>query len=200
VTASFESSGEPDSLRRRVDHVVFRGREEAANWHPVLSLTTLPARLLPRFAARSLRTQLLRRAGWQLGPAATLFDVPLLYGRGDLLGLLTIGGSTVVNIGCVFELNETVTIGDHVSIGHEVLFLTTSHRIGGRERRAGRLVSAPITVGDGAWIGARSIVLPGVDIGAGAVIAAGSVVQQDVPAQSLVGGAPAKPMINRLPG
>ena len=126
--------------------------------------------------------------------------MPLLYGRGDLLGLLTIGGSTVVNIGCVFELNETVTIGDHVSIGHEVLFLTTSHRIGGRERCAGRLVSAPITVGDGAWIGARSIVLPGVDIGAGAVIAAGSVVQQDVPAQSLVGGAPAKPMINRLPG
>ena len=126
MTASFESSGEPGSLRRRADHVVFRGREEAANWHPVLSLKTLPARLLPRFAARSVRTQLLRRAGWQLGPAATLFDVPLLYGRGDLLGLLTIGGSTVVNIGCVFELNETVTIGDHVSIGHEVLFLTTS--------------------------------------------------------------------------
>ena len=106
----------------------------------------------------------------------------------------------MLNVRCVFELNETVTIGERVSIGHEVLFLTTSHLIGGREQRAGKLVSGRITVGDGAWIGARSIVLPGVHIGAGAVVAAGAVVQQDVPVNSLVGGAPARPIIARLPG
>ena len=126
--------------------------------------------------------------------------MPHIYGGDHLLDKLSIGRDTVVNIGCVFELNDRVTVGERVSIGHEVYFLTTSHHMGGRRRRAGRLVVAPITVGDGAWIGARATVLPGVTIGAGSVVSAGSVVQQDVVPNSLVGGVPARVIVPRLPG
>jgi maltose O-acetyltransferase len=52
-------------------------------------------------------------------------------------------------------------------------------------------VSAPITIGDGAWLGARSTILPGVTIGAGAVVAAGSVVIGDVAPDVVVAGVPA---------
>jgi maltose O-acetyltransferase len=59
-------------------------------------------------------------------------------------------------------------------------------------RRAGDLKAEPVTIGDGAWIGARATILPGVTIGGGAVVAAGSVVTRDLPANVLAGGVPAR--------
>lgn len=110
------------------------------------------------------------------------------------------GAGTVANRGCTIELNDRVDIGRDVAIGHDVLILTATHRIGRSTRRAGRLVTAPVMIGDGVWIGARAVVLPGVSVGKGAVVAAGSVVVEDVPADALVSGTPATVTVRRLPG
>jgi acetyltransferase-like isoleucine patch superfamily enzyme len=79
-----------------------------------------------------------------------------------------------------------------VAVGPGVYFITGTHRIGSHTQRAGPVIAAPIRVGDGVWIGARAILLPGVTVGAGAIVAAGAVVTRDVPADTLVAGVPAQ--------
>ncbi|NJO82709.1 MAG: acyltransferase [Blastochloris sp.] len=113
----------------------------------------------------------------------------------DPLKHLRIGHQCVFNDGCVFDLQAPITIGNHVALGHQVMLLTCSHVIGPAQRRADyRLFQAPIYIDDGAWLGARCTVLPGVHIGAGAIIAAGALVQRDVAPNTMVGGIPARPI------
>jgi serine acetyltransferase len=86
-----------------------------------------------------------------------------------------------------------VTVGDDVTISHEVDFITHD---GGlrvvRDEHPGAFHYGPITVEDGAFIGAHAVLLPGVTVGAGAVVGAGSVVTRDVPPRTVVAGVPAK--------
>jgi maltose O-acetyltransferase len=124
--------------------------------------------------------------------------VPTFCGQGPIQRRLSIGERTWVNVGCFFELQDEIQIGDGVSIGHDVMFLTSSHQIGRHGWRAGAATTAPISVGSGVWIGARSVILPGVTLGAGSVVAAGSIVNKDVGADTLVAGVPAK-MVRSLP-
>ena len=70
-------------------------------------------------------------------------------------------------------------------------FITSSHKIGGEERRAGSNTVAPIYIGKGVWIGANVTILPGVTIGDGCIIAAGAVVNKNCEANSLYAGVPA---------
>ena len=87
-----------------------------------------------------------------------------------------------------------MTIGDWVLIGWDVTITDTDeHDWPGLGRRC-----APVTIGDNAWIGARSIILKGVTVGEHAVIGAGSVVTRDVPPYALAAGSPAK-VIRELP-
>ena len=82
-----------------------------------------------------------------------------------------------------------ITIGTKVAISREAFICTASHDISKPDRP---LVTAPITICDGVWIGARATILPGVTIGEGAVVAAGAVVTKDVAPWTVVGGNPAK--------
>ena len=99
--------------------------------------------------------------------------------------------------------NEQLTIGNYCSIGPETVFMLggehsydtlstypfrTMHQMAPHEA----LSRGPVIVEDDVWIGTRAIILSGVRIGQGAVIAAGSVVNKDVPPYSIVGGVPAK--------
>ena len=90
---------------------------------------------------------------------------------------------------------DKIKIGTKVAISREALICTASHDISKPNRP---LVTAPITICDGVWIGARAIVLPGVTIGEGAIIAAGAVVTKDVEPWSVVGGNPAKVIKKRV--
>lgn len=102
---------------------------------------------------------------------------------------LSIGDDCFVAENVVLDARGGITIGSHVSINSSAQIWTAQHDI---DSPTFAYVSAPVTIGDRAWISARAIVLPGVTIGEGAVVAAGAVVVKDVPAWTLVGGSPAR--------
>ena len=113
-----------------------------------------------------------------------------IYGRGSL----SIGSDTWISPGVIFytHLDAPIVIGSNCDVGPAVEFITGGHSIGGPSRRAGQGTAKPIVINDGCWIGARSTVLGGVTIGKGAVIGAGSLVNKDIPPNSLAYGVPAK--------
>lgn len=80
-----------------------------------------------------------------------------------------------------------LSIGNHVDVAREVQIWTLTHRVNDHESKGGN-----VSIGDYVWIGTRSIIMPGVNIGRGAVIAAGSVVTKNVQDYEIVGGIPAK--------
>jgi maltose O-acetyltransferase len=192
------SPGRP--LRKRVAALY---RLELAQLRPRLLLLGLCARLLPRNTCNDLRVQLLRAMGFAIGKGTRVQGLPELTGESRLGPNLVLGEGCTIEWGCVFELGERLTIGDRVSFGPEVMVLTTSHELGPREHRAGPRFRKPVVVANGASVGARSIILPGVTIGEGAEVLAGSVVNKDVAPHTRVGGLPAKvlgPAGGALPG
>ena len=105
---------------------------------------------------------------------------------------VSIGAGTTVNYRCFFDSFATIRIGRSCAIGMEVLFCTSTHELGPPEKRAGRPTGTRITVGDGCWIGARAVILPGVTIENGCLIAGGAVVTKDCAANGLYAGVPAR--------
>jgi acetyltransferase-like isoleucine patch superfamily enzyme len=103
---------------------------------------------------------------------------------------ITIGRSVFVGYGCAFTGHGAIDISDQVMIASKVNLVTAGHPVEPAKRRA-YVTAEPITVGTNVWIGAAATVLPGVKIGADAVVAAGAVVTHDVPPASLVAGVPA---------
>lgn len=91
-----------------------------------------------------------------------------------------------------------IDIGDDCLIGHQVVFATLNHD--SEPQKRGNNIAKPIKLGQNVWIGAHATILPGVSIGDHAIVAAGAVVNKDVPALSIVAGVPAKiiKMIGRV--
>lgn len=105
------------------------------------------------------------------------------------------GDNVFINKFCQFHIgysDATIEIGDNVFIGMDVCFVCPTHKIGSYRQRAGKSIHKGIIVGNGSWIGARCTVLPGVKIGEGCVIAAGSIITKDIPNNTMYGGVPAK--------
>ena len=101
-----------------------------------------------------------------------------------------IGKNVFINFDCVFLDLGGITIEDNVLIAPKVSLLSEGHPVNPNDRQS--LVPGPINVKKNAWIGAGATILPGVTIGENAVVAAGAVVSKDVPANTVVGGVPAK--------
>ena len=103
---------------------------------------------------------------------------------------ITIGRNVFINAGCKFQDQGGITIDEGALIGHSVVLATLDHDFAPEKRQ--QLHPAPIHIGKRVWIGANAVVTKGVTIGDNAVVAAGAVVTQDVPADTIVGGVPAK--------
>ena len=103
---------------------------------------------------------------------------------------ITIGKDVFINSGCHFQDQGGIEIGDGTLIGHNVVLATINHDLDPKENRKNHY--APIKIGEHVWIGSNATILSGVTIGDHAVVAAGAVVTQDVPAMTVVGGVPAK--------
>ena len=101
-----------------------------------------------------------------------------------------IGKNVFINMGCKFQDQGGIFIGDGALIGHNVVLATLNHAKSPQDRSS--MLPAPIHIGKNVWIGANATVLPGVTIGDGAIVAAGAVVTRDIPENTIVGGVPAK--------
>lgn len=101
-----------------------------------------------------------------------------------------IGKNVFINACCHFQDHGGITLGDGCQIGHNVVFATLNHGNSSEDRPT--TYPAPIVLEKNVWVGSNSTILPGVTVGDNAIIAAGAVVTKDVPADSIVGGVPAR--------
>lgn len=138
----------------------------------------------------ALKSLFLRAVGSRIGARVTYYpSVWISSGRH-----LVVGDDVDFATACVVTTDGGVTIGDRVLIGYGAKILSRNHAVPrGRARIfGGGHVSKPVDVANDVWIGAQAVLLPGVSIGEGAVIAAGSVVTKSVPPFAVVAGTPAR--------
>lgn len=103
-----------------------------------------------------------------------------------------LGSNVFINTDFMVLGGGMVTIGDNVLIGPDARLYTSNHPLDLELRQAGWEIGLPITIEADAWLGGSVVICPGVTIGQGSIVGAGSVVTKDVPAGVVVGGNPAK--------
>ena len=109
---------------------------------------------------------------------------------------LAVGDHCWIGQGAWIDNLADVRLGSHVCISQGVYLCTGSHDY---RRRTFDLITGGIQVGDGGWLGARCMLLPGVTVGENAIVAGGSVVAKDVAPATIVGGSPARSIGMRQP-
>jgi maltose O-acetyltransferase len=116
------------------------------------------------------------------------------YGRGGIRRYESrIGANSRINRNCTLDFRGGLQIGDNVSVSSDVTILTIANLETSQSVGEGRRV----VIEDNVWIGTRAIIMPGVTLGRGSVVAAGSVVMANVPPLSIVFGVPARPVGKR---
>ncbi len=105
---------------------------------------------------------------------------------------IAIGDHFFANYDCIFLDVAPITIGNYGFFGPRVCLYTAGHPTVPEVRDLDLEFGTPITIGDSVWIGGNTVVLPGVTIGSGTVVAAGSVVTKDLPAGVIAAGSPCK--------
>jgi len=155
-------------------------------WEIVFHTIKLSAALNTSTDISQIRERLSEITGTEIDNSTTVF-VPFYTNFGRHIKL---GKNIFINHACTFLDLGGITIEDDVQIGPKVNLITENHPVNPNHRKSLDLKS--ILVKRNAWIGAGATILPGVTIGENAVVAAGAVVNKDVPADSVVGGVPAK--------
>ncbi len=107
-------------------------------------------------------------------------------------------GTAMINFNCTFLDSNIITIGHCALIGPGCNIICTNHVLDADERLKGGFCDKPVVIGDKTWLGANVTVLPGVSIGEGAVIGAGSVVTKDIPPYTVAVGNPCK-VVKQIP-
>jgi len=162
-------------------------------WRNFFSELTLfiANRVVSQIPCHRFRLWFYRRVmGFEIGASSYIFmDAWFDCKRG-----FRMGHHSVLNQKCRIDSRGGVDIGENVSISAEVCILTADHDPQSPDF-AGR--SAPVRIEDYAFIGTRAMILRGVTVGRGAVVAAGAVVTKDVQAFSIVAGCPAAPIGTR---
>ena len=126
-----------------------------------------------------------RLAGMTIGSGSVIHTGARFYNPANIV----IGQDTIIGEMAVLDGRNKLHIGNHVDMASEVMIYNAQHDI---ESPTFHAVSEPVTIHDYVFIGPRAIILPGVTVGRGAVIAAGAVVTKNVGDYEIVGGVPAK--------
>lgn len=141
--------------------------------------------LVASIPSHSLRSLFYRSAGVKIGKGSTLHTGINFYDPRNV----EVGDDTIVGEGSVLDGRGKLEIGSHVDIASEVMIYNSQHDINDENFTA---VTKEVVIGDYVFIGPRSIILPGVHVGEGAIVAAAAVVTRDVPPFAVVAGVPAK--------
>jgi acetyltransferase-like isoleucine patch superfamily enzyme len=146
---------------------------------------------LPRYPiCCSLKAQFLRLVGAQIGHRVVIYPGVYIIPGANLV----IGNDVDLALDVLIQSSGGVTIGDRTLVGYRTQIISSNHVV---PQGHGRIFSAgaeyrPIRIGNDVWIGGNCMILPGITIGEGAVVAGGSVVTKDVDPFCIVGGCPAK--------
>jgi len=150
--------------------------------------------LIPETRFFRFKSFLLRLRGYKIGNNVRVWSSAVFR-----LKFLSIGDNTRIGSDTLIVGGDAlISIGQHVGIGPRCLIISGTHEIGDSTHRSGRGYCEPIVIGDGSTIFANSTILAGVTIGRGCVVAAGSLVREDIDDNCMVAGMPAK-LIRRLP-
>lgn len=140
--------------------------------------------LISYFPSHVVRNLAYSAAGVTIGKKSTFHVGCRFYNPSGV----EVGEGTIIGDRCFLDGRAPLKIGNHVDIAAQVLIYNSQHDLNSEDFIA---TSAPVQVKDYVFIGPRAILLPGVTIGTGAVVAAGAVVSKDVPDYAIVGGVPA---------
>jgi maltose O-acetyltransferase len=106
---------------------------------------------------------------------------------------ISIGNNSGIGRASHLSAISKIEIGDNVMIAEQLIIITANHSISGSKNMMDLpMVLSPVKIGNNVWIGARVIILPGVNIGNNVVIASGAVVTKNFPSNCIIGGVPAK--------
>lgn len=140
-----------------------------------------------------VRRYFYRRAGMTFPSSSSIHWRAEFYAPESIV----IGEHCTIGDSAFLDGRSGLTIGDSVNLGSHVTIYTRQHDVDSPDFAE---VGGPVTIGTHAWVASHAIVLPGITIGEGAVVAAGSVVTKDVAPYTLVGGNPARPIRQRARG
>jgi len=174
------------SALRKIREIVWR---EAGDRKPVVWTFLVNGVFASTAVPNRVRVQLYRLAGLDIDRTAIIR--PGVFFRSENV---SIGASTVIGYRVIFDTRQPLSIGKRVAVGPGVTFVDSDHEMSDPERRAGKTVSAPIHIGDGARVSTCSVVLPGVTVGEGAAVGAQSLVKYDCEPHTLYVGTPARPV------
>lgn len=141
--------------------------------------------LIGCFPSHIVRRFFYRLAGIKIGAGSAIHVGARFYNPANI----SIGQDTIIGEFAVLDGRDRLYIGSHVDIASEVMIYNSQHDIHSTDFHA---ISEPVHIDDYVFIGPRAIILPGVTIGKGAVVAAGAIVTKNVADFEIVGGTPAK--------
>jgi len=181
-------------------------REQAARW-------TTRLRSVPSWLTSVVGARIWLRSCDRIGARVRAFNRPHIENRGHIVlgdrvrlnsgwapvelvsgphGTIEIGNNVFINYGVMISAQQHVRIGSNIMIGNYCIIADTELPGIGNPPGGPAIDPRPVEIGDGAWLAARVTVLPGTRIGAGASIAAGSVVAGEIPPNCVAGGIPAR--------
>ncbi len=147
--------------------------------------------------SHGIRLFFYRLSGMKIGKGSRIHMRARIYDPRHI----TIGNDTIIGERAVLDgrrqlkdSKSELIIGDHVDIASEVMIWNSEHDLSKEDFRP---IEEKVVINDYVFIGPRSIILPGVTIGKGAIVAAGAVVSKDVHEKKIVGGVPAKEISDR---
>ena len=176
-------------LKRWIDYLIMNQRDARPRWYIRLLAPLYQERGRGSKIYWSVRMDTPPYRLFSLGQNSVVESYSCIN---NAVGDVIIGDHT--RIGIHNTIIGPVTIGSHVNLAQSITVTALNHNFSDTTRRIDEqgISTNPVTIEDDVWIGANAVILPGVTIGQHAVVAAGAVVTADVPANTVVGGVPAR--------
>lgn len=175
-----------DLFQKMLAGGIIRSDEMTPAWEFVFRAQRLSPALNASATIEEMRERLSELIGKPIDNSTTVF-VPFHTNFGRHI---SIGKNVFINHACTFLDLGGIIIDDDVQIGPKVNIITENHPVDPTQRK--HLDLKRVHIKRNVWIGAAATILPGVTVGENSIIAAGAVVNRDVPANSIVGGIPAR--------